>query len=749
MTLWTPQQEAVFAALPQGSSHSVNAVAGSGKTSTIVEGLRRAASPALCVAFNKRIAEELTKRLSGSAASAATMNSLGHRAWAKAIGKRLTLNTNKLYALACEHYSGEAFSDVLGLARAARVSGLVPERFAIRGLLPDSLESWESIADYFDLDFNAEIYSAARKILDEAIKQGYASTIDFDDQIYLSALFSGRFEKVPLVVVDEAQDLSPLQHRMLQKIVGERICIVGDPRQCHPPGTAVYVTGYGWRSIESLKIGECVATFNQHKTYAPGRLTQGRRIEHIQESQFDGELVVATADSHSVLVTPNHKVLTKFGSKTGVVLYAMLRGKQCRLGICDLHYTSSNSSGLASRARQEKADAAWILQIYNSRQEALVFESAYAALFGVPDLTWECSGAASKNPQDLAAAWEIIGNNEARLTPLLQHFGRMREFPIWQKNEAKHLGVNKSFITQACNLISGMCLAKWRDDGRPEWRTVTVSRRKYTGPVYGLQVEPNEHGDRLYWANAFCVHNSIYGFRGASANSMAELGELFNASELPLSVSFRCPKAVVAEARAIVPWIESAPSAPEGEVQFVDHLSLSDIPPRAHIVCRYNGPIFKLAWALIKSGRPATILGADIGQGLIKLIKKLAPESLDMASFLNRLRSWAAAEIERKPHREAIIRDREISLISISEAVHTSQELCDLINKLFSPGGTISLSSIHKAKGLEWDTVIFYLPQLLPSRYATTPWQLEQEENLRYVAITRTKRRLIYAEEIV
>lgn len=473
MTLWTPQQEAVFAALPQGSSHSVNAVAGSGKTSTIVEGLRRAASPALCVAFNKRIAEELTKRLSGSAASAATMNSLGHRAWAKAIGKRLTLNTNKLYALACEHYSGEAFSDVLGLARAARVSGLVPERFAIRGLLPDSLESWESIADYFDLNFNAETYSAARKVLDEAIKQGYAGTIDFDDQIYLSALFSGRFEKVPLVVVDEAQDLSPLQHRMLQKIVGERICIVGDPRQC------------------------------------------------------------------------------------------------------------------------------------------------------------------------------------------------------------------------------------------------------------------------------------IYSFRGASANSMAELSQMFSASELPLSVSFRCPKAVVAEARAIVPWIESAPSAPEGEVQFVDHLSLSDIPPRAHIVCRYNGPIFKLAWALIKSGRPATILGADIGQGLIKLIKKLAPESLDMASFLNRLRSWAAAEIERKPHREAIIRDREISLISISEAVHTSQELCDLINKLFSPGGTISLSSIHKAKGLEWDTVIFYLPHLLPSRYATTPWQLEQEENLRYVGITRAKRRLIYAGEIL
>jgi len=56
----------------------------------------------------------------------------------------------------------------------------------------------------------------------------------------------------------------------------------------------------------------------------------------------------------------------------------------------------------------------------------------------------------------------------------------------------------------------------------------------------------------------------------------------------------------------------------------------------------------------------------------------------------------------------------------------------------------IVLSTIHKSKGLENDRVFFLLPELLPSRFATMDWQLEQEENLRYVAITRAKKELVY-----
>lgn len=53
---------------------------------------------------------------------------------------------------------------------------------------------------------------------------------------------------------------------------------------------------------------------------------------------------------------------------------------------------------------------------------------------------------------------------------------------------------------------------------------------------------------------------------------------------------------------------------------------------------------------------------------------------------------------------------------------------------LFKMQGTIQLSTGHKAKGLEWDTV-----------YHLDPWLLsehEQDLNLRYVITTRAKERL-------
>jgi superfamily I DNA/RNA helicase len=57
---------------------------------------------------------------------------------------------------------------------------------------------------------------------------------------------------------------------------------------------------------------------------------------------------------------------------------------------------------------------------------------------------------------------------------------------------------------------------------------------------------------------------------------------------------------------------------------------------------------------------------------------------------------------------------------------------------------TIVLSTVHKSKGREWDRVyILGRDQLMPSRYARQDWQVQQELNLIYVAITRAKAELI------
>ena len=61
---WSPLQTAIFNLIedPNGGNAIIEAVAGSGKTTTIVEGVKRARGTTIFLAFNKSIAEELKSR---------------------------------------------------------------------------------------------------------------------------------------------------------------------------------------------------------------------------------------------------------------------------------------------------------------------------------------------------------------------------------------------------------------------------------------------------------------------------------------------------------------------------------------------------------------------------------------------------------------------------------------------------------------------------------------------------------------
>jgi superfamily I DNA/RNA helicase len=56
--------------------------------------------------------------------------------------------------------------------------------------------------------------------------------------------------------------------------------------------------------------------------------------------------------------------------------------------------------------------------------------------------------------------------------------------------------------------------------------------------------------------------------------------------------------------------------------------------------------------------------------------------------------------------------------------------------------GCLTLCTVHKAKGLEWNRVYILDEFLMPSKYARQAWQQQQETNLQYVAVTRAKQEL-------
>jgi superfamily I DNA/RNA helicase len=97
----------------------------------------------------------------------------------------------------------------------------------------------------------------------------------------------------------------------------------------------------------------------------------------------------------------------------------------------------------------------------------------------------------------------------------------------------------------------------------------------------------------------------------------------------------------------------------------------------------------------------------------------------------------------RAARRERVTDDADM-LIMLSEGCSGMAEMQGRIADLFddSRAGdlpTIVCSSVHRAKGLEWDRVFILRDTLYPGNRRST-----EEENIEYVAVTRAKSTLCW-----
>lgn len=255
-------------------------------------------------------------------------------------------------------------------------------------------------------------------------------------------------------------------------------------------------------------------------------------------------------------------------------------------------------------------------------------------------------------------------------------------------------------------------------------------------------------------------HQAIFGFTGADADSLELIRRQFRAVTMHLSVTFRCPKAVVRQAQEYVSHIRSHPNSPEGEVSTMSGPEmLRFVQPGDAILARNNQPLAEMCLRLIRSGVPAKIEGRDVGQSLISLITRLRPRG--MVDLRNRLKKWRDAEVEKAVQADDEGRQERIDdqygtiLVLISRAedlrISTVGGLTEMIRSMFDDVGEdprlVVLSSVHRSKGLEWDRVfILNRRETMPSKRAVQDWQYGQEINLIYVALTRAKRTLVDVE---
>jgi DNA helicase-2/ATP-dependent DNA helicase PcrA len=260
-------------------------------------------------------------------------------------------------------------------------------------------------------------------------------------------------------------------------------------------------------------------------------------------------------------------------------------------------------------------------------------------------------------------------------------------------------------------------------------------------------------------------HQAIYGFTGADAASLQNIARRAKAVELPLSVCWRCDQKIIEHARRWVSHIESFDKEGRGNVDsvpfdedFLDRLQEGDA-----ILCRLNKPNVSVAIGLLRRGRTARIEGRDLGAKLMSHARKAAPDMPPLDELLYALDSYRAHQVDllvrAEKHTSAALLEDEIEALIVlidrclEQGKRRFADLDWLQQELFQDDAhkskCILLSSVHKAKGLEWPRVyLLGRSDYMPFFKAEQEWELEQENNLIYVAVTRAKHELIEVTDV-
>jgi len=226
---------------------------------------------------------------------------------------------------------------------------------------------------------------------------------------------------------------------------------------------------------------------------------------------------------------------------------------------------------------------------------------------------------------------------------------------------------------------------------------------------------------------------NIYGFRGAESGGMGKLKSKYSMVSTDLSVSFRCPSAIVSAARWRVPNFTASKEG--GHVEVLKRLPLASLGPSPTFLCRNNAPLLGIAFRLLSSGRSVSVAGSDVGPKLIALMGKLGADDMGRSATLDAIAEW---EAEREDRGSTTAVDLAACMRVFASHGETLAQAILYAQHLFAQKGSVQFMTGHKAKGLEFDEVYFLDPQLCRDD--------EQDLNLKYVITTRSKDKLYFIE---
>lgn len=793
----------------------VNAVAGAGKTSSLMlvaEAVKRLNLniTGCMVSFNKIIATAAQDKLDkmGSGLKSKTTNALGHGILADAarngLCPKINLESKKYHDLASNFVFARKYSFHAGKIPAKLISSINKLVSATRLTFTEPTEDkLLDIVEHYGLEIPMMhwgfICSAVAPIIEEGVNEFLATgKIDFDDQIYLPLRLEYAAPTYDLLMVDEAQDLNSVRLKLIQACIKPNgmLLFVGDKHQCQPAGTMVKLADGSECAIENLRVGNKVVTYSRDSAvFVKNGLITKRASRH-----YDGLLYTIKAGGKQSRCTDSHKWLVRWtDGEDAFVTYLMKKGDSYRIGQTKMFINKGNTKGygnfdfgLAGRARSEKAEAGWVLKVHKTREEALVYEQILSATYGIPELCFNAHNLTVFTQDMIDKVFSLLPDQTARAKRCLGDHGRKIEHPFYSfqnglDTSRQRQGRSTLFEIQACNLIPEyMAIPVVQDelnymDRIAHWASIEVTMEPYSGVVYSLNVE-NHH---KYVADGLLTCNSIQGFAFADTDSVNTIKRTTGATELPLSVCWRCDAKIIEVTQEIVPHIEGRPGAPDGIVDLISSAMLTKELATGYkrgsnkkdpdlCLCRVNAELISYCLECIRVGKYAVIRGRSIGRGILAKIDEIIEKANCTVSVQNlseEADTWLQKQIKAlwgKKNAEEKIAKLEDQINSIDAFLtgflidHPKGNIDQLrvyIEEKFSgdegdsteeKDGTLPIifSTVHKAKGLEFDRVFIIRPDLMPHPMAKLGWQVEQEYNILYVACTRAKHELYFVDSV-
>ena len=421
------------------------------------------------------------------------------------------------------------------------------------------------------------------------VRHGYSTSHlarkkDFDKLFEMAMMHPEVIPEVDHLLLDEAQDSNYEQYDFIMNTVQPKeFTIFGDPDQCQPGWTQVEMADGQMKSIEDVKVGDRVKSYDitNNAIIAEPQSKVGIVLKTKNRRLKDGKILcIKTETGKESIYTHNHRTLIRF-KMTDHNIFNYIAQKKNDTFI----YGTATLNDL--EAINDRFPKFWVLNTFTSIKDA-------------------------------KEALPTIGRdnfNVGEVVLELEKHNKDIRFPINANETWQNFNFGKTHVIAACNILPSCMQVLEKNELSEVVPTDIIGLMWGENPellVYSLQISPHE----TYVADGIVTHNSIYGFNGGNPKLMTGLSNDYAVETIHMTENYRNGQKIIDNARDILKRMKHPVNdgnmecmrGINGMVDYVRYSQITDLitPPYKDwaILCRSNRKADEVIYRLMSKRIP-------------------------------------------------------------------------------------------------------------------------------------------------